>query len=496
MMRPPNDPQRSDVIRRALAAVNRFVRSSFNALKNFAKIAWRNMEQRALASSLTGLSMALGVALMVLVLVIHEVVVGQLSNDAQGYNFIIGGGQGSPYEVVLTTVFHLGKPLYPFWYSHYKEFVDGKYASLADVAIPICLGDSYASDDGQQFRVVGTTPDMFDKLAYGADDRGEEKKYSFSSGRNFKQDEFFSGVIGSVAANRTGLEVGSKFQPTHGMDAEKGDKHEAFEIIGVLAPTGTANDRAIFINMEGFYLLEGHASAPTSGATAAGDAPPAPAAAHSDESDESENEDPQSAHSHENHVHEPLPEAQRKVTSVLVRCPADNPLASFLIEKVINREGDGTIQAVAPVSVVARLQASFLTPMRMILLVLTVLIVVVAGISILVSIYNSMSERSHDIAVMRALGASRTAVMGIILMESILLSLLGGLAGLVLGHAVLAAAAPFVEFYTGITVPAWRFTWQELLLVPALVAFATLVGLLPALTAYRTDVAKTLGGAR
>ena len=95
-------------------------------------------------------------------------------------------------------------------------------------------------------------------------------------------------------------------------------------------------------------------------------------------------------------------------------------------------------QAVAPVNVVERLQTSFLEPMRLILLVLTVLIVVVAGISILVSIYNSMSERSHDIAVMRALGASRTAVMAIILVESILLSLLGGFAGLVLGHAVLA----------------------------------------------------------
>jgi putative ABC transport system permease protein len=107
-----------------------------------------------------------------------------------------------------------------------------------------------------------------------------------------------------------------------------------------------------------------------------------------------------------------------------------------------------------------------------------------------------MNERSHDIAVMRALGASRKAVMGIILAESILLSILGGLAGLALGHGVLAAASPVVEFYTGITVPAWQFTPQELLLVPALVAFATLVGFLPALTAYRTDVAKTLGGAR
>jgi putative ABC transport system permease protein len=171
-------------------------------------------------------------------------------------------------------------------------------------------------------------------------------------------------------------------------------------------------------------------------------------------------------------------------------------MAPMTIEMGVNKGEDLTGQAVAPVNVVERLQESFIGPMRMLLLVLTVLIIVVAGISILVSIYNSMSERSHDIAVMRALGASRTAVMAVILVESILLSLLGGLFGLLLGHAVLAAASPVVEYYTGITVQPWHFTWQEMLLVPGLVAFAALVGFLPALSAYRTDVGKTLGGAR
>ncbi len=40
--------------------------------------------------------------------------------------------------------------------------------------------------------------------------------------------------------------------------------------------------------------------------------------------------------------------------------------------------------------------------MRIVLLSLTVMIVIVSGIGILVSIYNSMSERQHEIAVMRA----------------------------------------------------------------------------------------------
>ena len=440
---------------------------------SYFKIAWRNMQERALASSLTGLSMALGVALMVLVLVIHEVVVAQLSNDAQGYNFIVAG-KGSPYEIVLTTVFHVGKPLYPIPWKYYQKFVDGEFAQFTDLAVPICLGDSYPTEDGQLFRVVGTTPDMFNELSYGADSQGNEKRYEFSSGRNFRQSHFFEAVIGSVAANRTGLKVGDRFQPSHGISAD-GDKHDDFEVVGILDPTGTANDRALFVNVEGFLLGERHARAPKPGAKPEppivfADAPPGQPA--------------------------PLPISQREVTSILVRCNPEEMMAPMQIDMGVNKGDDLTAQAVAPVSVVERLQASFLAPMRLILLVLTVMIVIVAGISILVSIYNSMSERSHDIAVMRALGASRNAVMAVILVESILLSILGGLAGLALGHGVLALASPIVEYYTGVTVRAWSFTWQETLLVPGLVAFAALVGFLPALSAYRTDVAKTLGGAR
>jgi putative ABC transport system permease protein len=129
-------------------------------------------------------------------------------------------------------------------------------------------------------------------------------------------------------------------------------------------------------------------------------------------------------------------------------------------------------------------------------LVLTVLVVIVAGISILVSIYNSMTERSHDIAVMRALGASRKAVMAIILAESILLSLGGGLLGVLLGHGMVAAASPYVVERTGIALGLFEFDWQELVLIPGLVALASLVGFLPALAAYRTDVAKALAGSR
>src|SRR5690606_39794667 len=107
-----------------------------------------------------------------------------------------------------------------------------------------------------------------------------------------------------------------------------------------------------------------------------------------------------------------------------------------------------------------------------------------------------MAERSHDIAVMRALGASRMAVQSIVLLEAILLSLLGGLAGLVLGHLLVGLASPFVEDLTGVTLNMFAFNLHELWIFPCLAIAALVGGLLPGFTAYRTDVAKALSGAR
>jgi len=473
----------------------------------FWKIAWRNIEQRALASSLTALSMALGVAVMIAVIVIHSVAVRQFEQDAQGYNLIVGG-KGGALQLVLSTVYYLGQPLYPIPYSYYEKFIDdGEFADLTEVAVPECLGDSYVAPNGEVFRIVATTPELFDKIHYGNYADGTPKRYEFQpGGRNLKNalslsgEEFeeaaFEAVVGSVAAARSGLKVGDKINPTHGLGAE-GHKHDAFTVVGILKPTGTANDRAVFINIEGFYLLEGHALSGHDDHEAA---------AHAGEADHEHDHEAEDAHDHDHedddghdheHAHEhhePLPLDQREVTSILVLCKS--ALGPTVLDTAINKGEGHVAQAVAPIREVTRLMDGIVGPIRLILLVLTVLIVIVAAISILVSIYNSMSERSHDIAVMRALGASRSAVMNIVLVESILLSLGGGLLGIALAHGMIGVASPYVEARTGVTLGWLQFEWQEIVLIPALVVLASLVGFLPAVSAYRTDVAKALTGSR
>src|SRR4029078_9052551 len=51
---------------------------------------------------------------------------------------------------------------------------------------------------------------------------------------------------------------GAGMRPRHG-DAEGHTHALKFTVVGILHSSGTPNDRAVFVNMEGFYLMEDHA---------------------------------------------------------------------------------------------------------------------------------------------------------------------------------------------------------------------------------------------
>jgi putative ABC transport system permease protein len=149
-------------------------------------------------------------------------------------------------------------------------------------------------------------------------------------------------------------------------------------------------------------------------------------------------------------------------------------------------------QAANPAEQIGWLMSNVLGNVRMLLVILTALIIVVSGVSIFVSIYNTMADRRREIAVMRALGARRTTVFALILTESVLLCVGGGLLGLVLGHGLVLAAGPFVELRSGILIDPFAFEPIELVLLPVLILLAAAIGVVPGMTAYRTDVGRTL----
>lgn len=442
---------------------------------NLATIAWKSIRQRGVASSLTGLSVALGVMLMVAVLVMYSIVDRAFSQNSVGYQLIVGP-KGSDLDLVLSTVYHIRPPIENLPYRYYKEL---KQNPLVVDAVPIALGDR--SQQGA-FPIVGTTNEFF-VVPYAGD-----KKFRIRT--DLDEPGFgdtFGAIIGSRVARENGWDLGTKFKLVHAGQQEHVHDEE-FTVHGVMAPTGTPNDATVFVYLEGFYMISGHETPLDEAAQREAEffgetIPP----------DELERlrakaRKEQEAHASGAHHLHATPDVQKEVTAILVNMRTETAAALFASQM----KSGFKVQAVNPIRPMVQLKEVLVGNVVLVILVLTGLVIVVSGIGIFVSIYNSMADRRKELAIMRALGAQRGTVFSIILAESVLLCVGGGVLGFVLGHALVFAAAPYIEDQTGLIVNPLAFHMAEAYLIPGLIVLASLVGLIPALSAYRTDVARVL----
>ncbi|MGQ0612151.1 MAG: ABC transporter permease [Planctomycetaceae bacterium] len=395
------------------------------------RFALRSLEERPVASLLTGLSIALGVALAVVVMLLERQARGAFEGTAIGVEVLVAGDKGSRIDAVLGTLFHVGRA---------PGRVSLRYAeSLAAddrvaYAIPVAVGDSYRGAP-----VVGTTVEFFTRFA---------PRPGLSFGVEPSALGPGTAVAGSEAARRCGLRVGDEFFPSHtGLEGDHTHRHERFRVAAVARPTGTAHDRAIYVDLEDFLHLKGHEGL-----------------------DREEG-------------------GGEAVSAVLLKTAAASPL---VVEPLLKEINDGTeAQAIRPMQVVAEL-FELVGEAQRILGWVAALVVAVAALSVSVAITSAMAGRRREIALFRAVGAPRGAVFAMVLCEAALLCLFGCLAGIALGHGGAALAAPLVEARTGVRLPGFLWLGVEPWLLLALTGAGCVAGLLPALHAYRVEVARGL----
>jgi putative ABC transport system permease protein len=450
---------------------------------NLFKIVVKNMRQRALATWLTGTSVALGVALAVAILLIKQGVQQRFEQGTLGYEMVVGA-KGSPLQLVLNTVYNLDISPGNISWKLFEQLRDDKRVKLA---VPFSVGDNYHG-----FRIVGTTDSFFKEfefepgrkpeLAEGrifnfseaalksafqeaeqrakdreARERGEEIKLAAEPQPSPIQRPF-EAVIGSTVASETGLKIGQTFIAAHGVQpSAEAKEHTAnpWTVVGILAPTHTACDRGIYINLDSFYHIEGHEIR----------GPTAPAKV------EEKDNDPDPG----------------QVSSVVLKLRS--PIHAFPMYREINDRQDA--MAAFPAAEIRKL-FDIVGNIDRLLLAQAILILIVAGVAIAVSIYNSMSERRREIAILRALGARRATIFSIVLLEAVTICLIGAAAGLAGGHLVVAASNGFLYKASGFVIPAFHIEALEWYILAVAVVLGALSGLGPALGAYRTDVARNL----
>ena len=134
----------------------------------------------------------------------------------------------------------------------------------------------------------------------------------------------------------------------------------------------------------------------------------------------------------------------------------------------------------------------FLRPSMLLLQAVSWLVLIVAAVGILVSIYNSVSARKQEIAILRALGATRGRIVTLLCVEAGLIGLFGGILGIFVGHLVGIGGSMYMEQLVGEGLPWLTIQRGEWIYLVAVVGIAVLAGLAPALKAYRTPVATNL----
>jgi putative ABC transport system permease protein len=404
---------------------------------------------RALNAALNLLMLALGVGTIVLLLLFSAQLQDRLSRDARGIDLVIGS-KGSPLQLILSSIYHVDFPTgnIPLaeaerWASH----------PLVAEAIPLALGDSLAG-----FRIIGTEPAYAEH--YGAE---------LATGRLW--DRPFEATLGAAVAQRTGLAVGDRFVGSHGL-AAGGPEHgeHAYTVVGVLAPSASVLDRVVLTPVESVWLAHGieahddheegdhdddgdhagHGDASASGETAASERPP-------------------------------------EITSLLVRYKS--PVAAVQLPLLVNQQS--ALQAASPALESTRLLSLVGVGVDT-LRGFGLLLIVTAGLSVFIALSNAMQERRYDLAVMRTLGASRRQLFAQPLIEGLLLAGGGAILGLLLGHAVAALAGRLAPQARNMGLSGWMWLPEELYVLALALVVGLLAALLPALQAYRTDIAAVL----
>jgi putative ABC transport system permease protein len=250
-------------------------------------------------------------------------------------------------------------------------------------------------------------------------------------------------VLGGFAARALGLKVGDTFHPFHGLAYDPEERHpETYVVTGVMALSNTPADKVVWIPLHGLQTLSGHDA-----------------------------------------------KAEDEVSAVLVQLRA--PSAGFMLDQLYNKQGDRLTFAYPIGAIVADLFEKISWFDRVLALV-AYLVAVLAAAGVLVAIYNSMSARQRDIAILRSLGARRRAIFGVIVMEAAVIGALGMAAAFGV-HAVLAmVVAGIIQSQTGVMLAVFAYDPVMVWAPAGMIGMCAIGGLLPAWKAYRTDVAANL----
>lgn len=299
-------------------------------------------------------------------------------------------------------------------------------------AIPIVVGDNFKG-----YRIVGTTAAYLDLY--------QAKPVE---GRVFSKE--FEVVAGAA----TDVRIGDEFSARHGFSADSDDIHddEHYQVVGKLAPTGTVIDTLFLTPIASVQDTHAH-------------------------------------HDHDTAEEHDGGHAENQITAILIK--TRNGAALMNLPRMINHQDH--LQAANPAYELARLSKSFGVG-RDVINALGLSILVLSILMVFSTLASSLTERRHDMAVLRVLGASPARLFVTLMTEGGLIAGAGSLIGIIGGHSLAYCLTGLLGSFEGVLVRADLLSLHRSDIYLLLIGCASgLVAAFPAaVSAARTDIARLL----
>ena len=468
---------------------------------NIFKLVWRTITQQLGSTLLSVLLTSFGVAILIVIYITGDTFEKQLANNSKNVDLVIGA-KGSPMQLILSTLYHVDNPTGNIPLAEATKITDNP---LIHLSTPVALGDNYKGH-----RIVGTDHSFL-----------EMYELKLQEGKIWQKS--FEVVLGSEVVRKHQLNIGDQIYSAHGLseEAHQHDDHP-FTIVGILEKSNSVVDNLILTNLSSVWDVHGiahnHEHIDHEGSHDQHD--------HHDHNhdhhdhDHANHEDHEDHHDHDHEKEETIEQIQEnedtiisnteivtekpqpefiknigenmlkdqgvEITALLVKY--SSPAAIAVIPRLVNQETE--MQAASPAIESSRI-FSLLGVGIDSLSILAYIIMVIAALSIFISLYNALKERQYDMAIMRTMGASKLKLFSLIVLEGLVITFIGGIIGLLIGHFVLyyignqtSQSADFID--------ALKIYNNELYILLAAIAIGVLAALIPAIKAYQTTISKIL----
>ena len=457
----------------------------------------QSLLNRWLSCLLIILTLAFSISLFFTVSRIQESVRSSFQNTISGVDSVVAA-RGGDLQILLNSVFLIGEPNSTIRWSTFKDITDNNKMNWV---VPITLGDSHKG-----YRVIGTTNNYFKEIKYSSG-----KNIEFLSGNSFN--DVFDVVLGNAVANKLKYNLDAEIIITHGLsdvgevhtfssekenhsdhadhddhadeehdnhddhvdhddhakheehdnhedhadEGHEGHNHEnlGFKVTGILKPTGTPIDNAVYISLAGIEAM------------------------HTGWIGNQKVIDVS--------IEQIMQSELKPKTISAIFVSLKNRTQVFQFQRDVLNYKEEAISSVMPGITLSRLWA-LTGNVDKAFKIITFFIIIIALLGMIAMTIAGLNGRRREMAILRSVGASPTNIVSLLLVESIIISLISCAIGYILMIVIFSIGKDYLQNNYGIFINSFSIKNYDLQMVISIICAALIATIVPAIQIYKNTL--------